>query len=111
MEDAYLLRPRVRCSRNDFAIGFVAALAAFGWRAAFDPQVATPDEPPRAFPLPGLVEALVQAGPNATYVEFIKSHAQPTHLLEDSEPGDVVRGGPPASDPGRPSGEPESTDR
>lgn len=65
LNDAYLLRPRGKCSREDFAQGFVGALAAVGWRSAFVEAVAAPEHPLRAFALPALVEAIVAAGPGA----------------------------------------------
>jgi hypothetical protein len=63
LEDGYMLRGRQRCSREDYAIGFIGALVGLRWRAAF---VKESDEllfPGRKYPLPGLVEAFVAVGP------------------------------------------------
>jgi hypothetical protein len=37
LEDAYAERERPRCSREDFADGFIAALRALGSRSSFLP--------------------------------------------------------------------------
>lgn len=65
LEDAYLLRPRRKCSQQDFAAGFLGALVALRWRPAFGMEHDEMPFPGRAFPLPGLVEAFVAVGPGS----------------------------------------------
>lgn len=62
--DAYMQRRRQKCSREDFANAAIATLLALGWRSAFrsDTDLLLPLRT-RAFPLPGIVEAMVDAGP------------------------------------------------
>jgi hypothetical protein len=65
--DAYLQRPRIRASREDFTQAAIAMLLALGWRSAFRPEVdVAPALRRRWGELPGIVEAMVDAGPTGT---------------------------------------------